>query len=161
LLGALEKRWPRNRQVRTMLARCELGLKREQECRLLLKTVFQGRDACVGEELFRAFVYRQFGLLANAVAEMEKLLKKHGDLPTVYFVLGNLLLQAEKREQAAGCYRKAIELDTRTGAVAASARRKLQKIEEAKRQIAAYWGRRLESAKPAPANGRRAGGQGR
>ena len=121
---------PHDSQVMVFLAQCAFVLSGEKAAGKMLQTAFAGARDPSAQEILAAFSYWKLGLLANAVQEMENLAKRHGKIPAVSLLLGDMLYRAHRFDEAAESWEMAAKGDKENGSVAQAAHKLLQHIEK-------------------------------
>jgi hypothetical protein len=112
-------------QAAILLACCKVRLKDYSSCSEVLRTIFGANDTAVAEGLHTAFVYGALGMRSDAIRELAKIADDRPDLPTLYLLLGDLLIAAGQKDKAARCWQLAVQRDPRGGPIAREAQRGL------------------------------------
>jgi hypothetical protein len=124
-LSAVTDRGPR---ARIMLARCHAQRLDFQGSKSTLDETFS-TNPDLAAKLHDAFVLERFGMKKDAANGLAPIANEHRELPTVCFLLGNLLAEDRKFEKARQCWKLTAKRERPDGAVGLLARRALQSPE--------------------------------
>ncbi len=127
ILLPLEQAHPQGRQIKLLLARCYARRDNPAKCRVLCEAASCDGPPDVAERLCGAFLHRRF-LLANAIMDTQKVLRKHRDLPGVHLFLGDTCLAVGRRGEAISAWQQAVANDAPEGLASEAARHQLRKF---------------------------------
>jgi predicted Zn-dependent protease len=111
-----------------MLACCKAGMRNFAECNALLHKVFSRENESTVDRLQAAIVYSTLGISIDAPQELDQIVEKHQDLPSLCLLIGDLLASEGHHRKAAFYWQMAVERDKNDGPVAAIAKVELSKL---------------------------------
>jgi tetratricopeptide (TPR) repeat protein len=110
-----------------MEAFCEAAAMQFDNCGESLAEAFED-DKAIATRLQNAFISYHVGIREEGIQALVELINEYDDLPTICFLLGEMLSKADRPDMAKKCWKLAIERDRKGGAVAAVAARRIKSL---------------------------------
>ena len=111
-----------------MRARCKVGMKDYEACKILLQELIPEDKSSAVDRLQAAFVYDAVGMRLDAARELLGVVNERTDLPSLCLLMGDLFASLGKTHKAILCWQLAMKRDTNGGLVANAAKEELAKL---------------------------------